>query len=294
MKLKKRNNRKMSNVKLRISKKSLNHHELKKLTDRMTNTKENMFKNRKCSMKYVKNMKLKNEKIKLKNHDSFFLKLLNENKEKKLTPEKTIEFTKNLKSSNIVLSKNILLKLLKNFEKKRSQSSSNSELFFNSKKNKIYHSKLKIKKKVDFGERLKEIRRKAIKALVNEKFDLKSSSELDDFSSKENVDKKLSLLFQKELLLENLLNVLDSNKIDVTNILYTAFENIQSENYIPKTGKSLIKDGYFILEDKIRHPPKKKILNSDVKKNLKIDLQSLSHDLSNLDDESDSSDSIFE
>lgn len=293
MKLKKRNKSKLNNVKLRISKKSLNNQELKKMTDRITNKKENIFNNRKFSMKYVKNMKLKNEKIK-KNHDSYFLKLISENEEKKLTPEKTIEFTKTLKTSKIILSKNILIKLLKKFEKKNNQSATNSELFSHTNKNKFFHSKLKIKKKIDFGQRLKEIRQKAIKALVNEKFDLKSSSELEDFSSKENIDKKLSLLFQKELLLENLLNVLDSNKIDVTNILYTAFENIQSENYIPKTGKSLIKDGYFVLEDKIKHPPKKKLLSSDIKKHLKIDLQSLSNDLSNLDDDSSSSDSIFE
>ena len=53
------------------------------------------------------------------------------------------------------------------------------------------------------------------------------------------------------MLLENMLQVLDQNKIDVNQILYSAFENIQCENYIPQTGNSLIEDGYFQLEDKI-------------------------------------------
>ena len=35
---------------------------------------------------------------------------------------------------------------------------------------------------------------------------------------------------------ENLLTVLEQNKIDVNSLLYSAFENIQCENYIPKTG----------------------------------------------------------
>ncbi len=90
-----------------------------------------------------------------------------------------------------------------------------------------------------------------------------------------DLEEKMVLLFQKELLLENLLSVLDTNEIDINTILYSAFESIQSENYMPKTGQSLIEDGYFVLKDKVKHPPKAKEPSSLLKKNLKLNLNFL-------------------
>ncbi len=59
-------------------------------------------------------------------------------------------------------------------------------------------------------------------------------------------------LFQKEILLEGLLSVLEQNKIDVNQLLYTTFESIQSDNYIPISEDKSLLEGYFRLEDKIK------------------------------------------
>ena len=56
-------------------------------------------------------------------------------------------------------------------------------------------------------------------------------------------------MFQKEILLEGLLGVLEQNKIDVNQLLYTTFEQIQCENYIPICEEKSLVEGYFRLED---------------------------------------------
>lgn len=75
--------------------------------------------------------------------------------------------------------------------------------------------------------------------------------------------------------MESLLTVLEQNKIDVNSLLFSAFENIQCENYIPKTGQSLIEEGYFELDNIVEHPPKSQELSDSLKNKLVIDLNAI-------------------
>ena len=135
-------------------------------------------------------------------------------------------------------------------------------------------TKSPFKKSIDVNL-LKNCQQTALRQLVKEEFNLQSSKDLNNIKGSVEAEQFLVLLFQKELLLENLLTVLEQNKIDVNSLLYSAFENIQCENYIPKTGQSLLQEGYFELEDKVAHPPQKEELSSSLKEKLFLDLKAI-------------------
>jgi hypothetical protein len=92
-------------------------------------------------------------------------------------------------------------------------------------------------------------------------------------------------LFQKEILLEGLLGVLEQNKIDVNQLLYTTFESIQCENYIPICEEKSLVEGYFRLEDKIKNRGQR--APDKLKEKLKIDLEKIRLDSEESEDEAD-------
>ncbi len=86
--------------------------------------------------------------------------------------------------------------------------------------------------------------------------------------------KEIILLFQKEILLEEILSLLHQDDLDVKSLLYHTFEKIQSNNYCPPTGKSLIQDGYFEFGDKINFPtPKWK--HQKIKEKLQLNFEKI-------------------
>ena len=277
------------NIKKRLEIEQIKNFDLKKTTG--GKKKNKLFNKRKGSLKYIKpksilNFKQKSSIRKTINHDEIFKNFLNSKITKKKKPIKLI---KKIKEPRITISKKIFTKLIKNFKNKtktkkteKTKKSSKSlkpkkTVNKNKKKTTLIMQKINTrqthKNPPNLPTKLSSLKKRAIKNLINENFNLKSSSKITENSTPKQIDKNLIILFQKELILENLLKVLDNSKIDITDILYTAFENIQSEYYFPKSNESLVKDGYFVLEDVVKHPPRKRVLGEVVMGKLNIDLE---------------------
>lgn len=103
---------------------------------------------------------------------------------------------------------------------------------------------------------LEDMRSKALKNLVNEKFDevLAPDTRPATRTKSEAVSETVQRLFQKELLFEQALNLLTEDEVDINQLLFCAFERIQSENYCPPTGESVLLDGPFEFGDQLRMP----------------------------------------
>ena len=85
----------------------------------------------------------------------------------------------------------------------------------------------------------------ALKNLVNEKFDEIVSPKNHGNNFCEKVAQRIQKLFQKEMLFETSLNLLADDEIDVNQLLYSAFEKIQSENCVVQSDQLRFLDGYF-------------------------------------------------
>lgn len=139
-----------------------------------------------------------------KSHDKIFLKLL-QKKSREMNPERTLKTMKSIKESQIVVSKQILSKVLESFAEKYKQQGSQALNIFNRKET--------LQKPCFTGgitsQFLKSCQQKALRQLVKEEFNLQSSKEISNLKTFDETEQFLVLLFQKELLLENLLTILE-------------------------------------------------------------------------------------
>lgn len=104
---------------------------------------------------------------------------------------------------------------------------------------------------------LEEQKQIAIKNLVSENFDDILSGNKQSFLKNQKLTKKIQNLFQKEMLFEHSFSLLLDDEIDVNQLLFCAFEKIQSENYVPSPNCSKFVDGHFEYEDTVRMEPSK-------------------------------------
>lgn len=86
-------------------------------------------------------------------------------------------------------------------------------------------------------------------------------------------ENNLVLLFQKEILLDEILTILNEEDIDLNNLLSITLERIEANFYEPPADLSLNDGVSLTLEDKMRMPtPKGKWADPTVKNKLMIDL----------------------
>jgi hypothetical protein len=124
---------------------------------------------------------------------------------------------------------------------------------------------------LDFLENQKNI---ALKNLINEKFE---SSFGDNQTPKggRGAAQTIQKLFQKEALFEQSLNLLAEDNVDLNQLLFCAFERIQSENFdVPKEAARLL-DGDFQFEDRLQMPRSKWLSDSQTAQQMRIELGSL-------------------
>ena len=117
-----------------------------------------------------------------------------------------------------------------------------------------------------------EIKKNALKNLLDEKFDSTTGRGNKDAST---VEDALTTLYQKEMLFEQVLNLLSEDSVDINALLFSAFEKLQSDNYIPPTSSTFMEDGYFVLEDKVKLPTPKWKKEVQLRNELKINLSKI-------------------
>ena len=117
-----------------------------------------------------------------------------------------------------------------------------------------------------------EIKKNALKNLLDEKFDSTTGRGNKDANT---VEDALTTLYQKELLFEQVLNLLSEDSVDINALLFSAFEKLQSDNYIPPTSSTFMEDGYFVLEDKVKLPTPKWKKEVQLRNELKINLSKI-------------------
>jgi hypothetical protein len=124
---------------------------------------------------------------------------------------------------------------------------------------------------------LEEMRCKALKNLVNEEFDdvLGENDKKLGKNQAEIVSDTIQRLFQKELLFEQSLNLLTEDEVDINQLLFCAFERIQSENYCPPANKSILLDGHFEYPDQLQMPTSRWLKDKRVAKEFKLDMNEI-------------------
>ena len=200
--------------------------------------------------------------------DELFKSLLDQKKPKELNLKNITKTLTSVKKKNVVVSRKLLEKLFKAFAKslKKQKLGSLKENLQNNTKNNSKKAKLVVNK-----DRLEGLRMTALKNLLNEKFNEGSSKG----KKTESFDEQVITLFQKEMLFEQVLSILSEDEVDINALLFSAFEKIQSENYIPPTNNSLAENGYFVLEDKLKLPTPKWKKETRIRNELKINLSGI-------------------
>ena len=123
------------------------------------------------------------------------------------------------------------------------------------------------------SKQLSRLAEKALRLFVNEQFGAKDlDSEKDDELSAES---RLVVLFQKEILLENMLGFLAGDGVDVNALLFNAFEKVQCENYCPPSGEELETKGSFRFPDALKLPASKWRKSPSLAKELRLKLESV-------------------
>lgn len=112
-------------------------------------------------------------------------------------------------------------------------------------------------------ERADELRERAVRLLSAENFNPQ------DYPPTEA---DLLMLYQKEALLNNVLEILGKDNVDTNALLLNAFEKIQCDNYIPPTDRPLLQKGYFVLEERVRARPAQWRACRDLAEELRLDL----------------------
>ena len=134
------------------------------------------------------------------------------------------------KSSTLILSKNTLLKVI---DKINAQKDSLEESVSVKKSIKLLE-----KNNVLNENYLMKMKTLALKNLVNENFDEVMRDSEKTRSEFDKVGETIRKLFQKEILFEQSLNLLADDDVDINQLLFCAFEKIQSDNYSIPTGQS--------------------------------------------------------
>ena len=198
-----------------------------------------------------------------KNHDFIFDKIL-ESKSSASVADQIIQVTSKIPFDLIKISKQVFLKLIKRVESHRINSIDLPLL----KKQSIPQPKLPLLS-LNFLDEQKAI---AIKNLVNEKFDEVVSKKKESLDKITKITEKIQKLFQKEMLFEHSLTLLAEDEIDVNQLLYCAFEKIQSENYVAPSDQIRFLDGYFEYEDQLHMPVSRVWRDKNRASQFKIDL----------------------
>lgn len=89
----------------------------------------------------------------------------------------------------------------------------------------------------------------------------------------DSFDNNMVLLFQKEILLDEILTILNEEDIDLNNLLSITLERIEANFYEPPADMSMNDGVDLTLEDKMKMPtPKGKLADPSLKNRLMIDL----------------------
>jgi hypothetical protein len=95
------------------------------------------------------------------------------------------------------------------------------------------------------------------------------------------LESNLVLLYQKEILLDEILSILNEEDIDLNNLLSITLERVEANFYEPPPGVSLADGVSLNLEDQMKMPTPKGLMADDfIKNKLKIDLSKIEGDLS--------------
>ena len=117
------------------------------------------------------------------------------------------------------------------------------------------------------NKQLDRLSEKAMKLFINEQFGAKESEN--------SPEDRITVLFQKEILLENILALLASDNVDVNALLFSAFEKAQCEHYAPPTDESIVSSGSFRFPDAMKLPTPRWKKSSQLVKELKLELKDL-------------------
>ena len=201
--------------------------------------------------------------------DEIFKSLLDPKKPKKLEVKQINRTLENVKGTHITLSKKTFMEIMKNYNKMVKKDKPDED-----KQNGIFavktiKSHVKPLSSILDKNKTEELKNKALKDLLDENFDASSKR---DIKSNATSEETLIKLYQKELLFEQVLNSLTEDGIDINTLLYSAFEKLQSDNYITPSNTTFIEDGYFVLEDKVKLPTPKWKKQSFLRNELKINL----------------------
>jgi len=100
----------------------------------------------------------------------------------------------------------------------------------------------------------------------------------NDSSMPENkLENNLLLLYQKEVLLDEILAILNEEEIDLNNLLSITLERIEANHYEPPNDVSMESGLSLVLEDKIKMPAPK-WSNPRIENKLKIDLTTIGNE----------------
>lgn len=107
-----------------------------------------------------------------------------------------------------------------------------------------------------------ELRKRAVKLLSGETFDP---------ADHPPAEAEVLSLYQKEELLNSVLDILAKDNVDTNALLLSAFEKIQCEHYVPPSGRPLLQNGYFVLEERVQSVPRRKEIPA-VARELRLEL----------------------
>ena len=177
-----------------------------------------------------------------------------------------------IKAANIVMSKELIIKLIDKLETKKDITEDSMKNF-----KKTFHQMTK-KNQITMVY-LNEMKTEAMKNLINERFDdVMTENDTKDKNYNE-VNDTVQKLFQKEMLFENSLKLLSQDEIDINQLLFCAFEKIQSENYCPPTGQSRFIDGYFEFSDQLKMPTSRWRKDKKKVKEFKLEFEKIDEEL---------------
>lgn len=204
----------------------------------------------------------------LNSHDSLVQGFLAE-KSSKQSIESLKKSISKLKGEQITISKESLLGLIDRMASSRSQTDDT----------------IAFKKSISVFEKkpqltlsyLEDMKNAGLRNLVNEKFDdvLGSSEKGTSKGRPDKVSEAIQKLFQKEMLFEQCLNLLTEDEVDINQLLFCAFERIQSENYCPPTGQSVLLDGYFEFADQLQMPTTHWLRNKSTAKEFRLNIDDI-------------------
>ena len=210
-----------------------------------------------------------NKMIFVNSHDTIIDNFINQKRNNQELEEFKVSII-NLRSKMIVLSKDTMLKLI---DRMKFLDDSNDKI---RRLNKII-SEMEEKSKLTMRN-LNEIKLEALKDLINEKFDEFVHDQNGKEKNTDEVRDSLKKLFQKEMLLEQSLNLLTEDNVDINQLLFCAFERIQSENYYPPTGESRFLDGHFEFGDQLKMPTSRWMKDKQKSKEFKLKLEHIVDD----------------